>query len=56
MRLIFTNHAWAEYQQWLGEDRAVLKRINRVIEDTLHQPFAGNGIDGGVHVCSPQLS
>ncbi len=43
MRLIFTNHAWEDYQQWLAEDRAVLKRINRIICDTLREPFAGIG-------------
>ncbi len=43
MRLIFTPHAWQEYQQWLQEDRAVLKRINRLIEDALREPFSGIG-------------
>lgn len=43
MRLTFTKHAWDEYQQWLAEDCAVLKRINRIIEDTLREPFAGIG-------------
>ena len=43
MRLVFTPHAWQEYQQWLQEDRAVLKRINRLIEDALREPFAGIG-------------
>jgi toxin YoeB len=43
MRLIFTKHAWNEYQEWLAEDRAVLKRINRIIDDTLREPFDGIG-------------
>lgn len=43
MRLIFTTNAWEEYLEWQSEDRAVLKRINRVIEDTLRQPFEGIG-------------
>lgn len=43
MRLIFTKHAWDDYQQWLAEDRAVLKRINRIIEGTLREPFDGIG-------------
>jgi toxin YoeB len=43
VRLTFTPHAWKEYQQWLVEDRAVLKRINRIIEDTLREPFDGIG-------------
>ncbi len=43
MRLIFTRHAWSEYQEWLAQDRAVLKRINRIIDDTLREPFDGIG-------------
>jgi toxin YoeB len=43
VRLIFTKHAWDDYQQWLVEDRTVLKRINRIIEDTLREPFDGIG-------------
>ncbi len=43
MRLTFTTHAWDEYQWWLAEDRAVLKRINKVIEDALRHPYEGLG-------------
>jgi len=43
MRLIFTKHAWNEYQEWLAEDRAILKRINRIIDDTLREQFDGIG-------------
>jgi toxin YoeB len=43
VRLTFTPHAWEEYQQWLAEDRAVLKRINRIIDDALRHPFEGIG-------------
>lgn len=43
MRLTFTAHAWDEYQWWLAEDRAVLKRINKVIEDALRHPYEGLG-------------
>jgi len=43
VRLTFTPHAWDEYQWWLAEDRAVLKRINKVIEDALRHPYEGLG-------------
>ena len=43
MRLTFTTHAWDEYQWWLAEDRAVLKRINKMIEDALRHPYEGLG-------------
>lgn len=43
MRLTFTTHAWDEYQWWQAEDRAVLKRINKVIVDALRHPYEGLG-------------
>jgi len=43
VRLTFTPHAWADYQWWLAEDRAVLKRINKLIDDALRTPYAGIG-------------
>lgn len=43
MRLIFTKLAWGEYREWLAADRAMLKRINRMIDDALREPFAGMG-------------
>lgn len=43
MRLVFTPHGWADYQHWQRTDRAVLKRVNRLIEDALRDPFTGIG-------------
>jgi toxin YoeB len=43
VRLTFTTHAWDEYQWWQAEDRAVLKRINKVIVDALRHPYEGLG-------------
>jgi toxin YoeB len=43
MRLVFTPNGWEDYTYWLGADRAVLKRINRLIEDVLRDPFDGIG-------------
>ena len=43
MRLVFTPHAWDDYQHWVQTDRATLKRINRLIEDVLRDPFTGIG-------------
>lgn len=43
MRLTFTPHAWDEYQWWLAEDRAILKRINKLIDDALRHPNEGIG-------------
>jgi toxin YoeB len=43
MRLVFTPHGWEDYTHWLSADRATLKRINRLIDDVLRDPFEGIG-------------
>lgn len=43
MRLVFTPNGWADYTHWLAADRATLKRINRLIDDALRDPFTGIG-------------
>ncbi|HEX5494261.1 MAG TPA: Txe/YoeB family addiction module toxin [Mycobacteriales bacterium] len=43
MRLFFTPNGWEDYTYRLRADRVVLKRINRLIDDALRDPFAGIG-------------
>ena len=43
MRLVFTPHGWQDYQHWVQTDRPTLKRLNRLIEDALRDPYAGIG-------------
>jgi toxin YoeB len=43
MRLVFTPNGWADYAHWLATDRAAVKRINRLIDDVLRDPFEGIG-------------
>ena len=43
MRLVFTPHGWEDYRYWQATDKAVVKRINRLLDDTLRDPFAGIG-------------
>ncbi|MGN9839079.1 Txe/YoeB family addiction module toxin [Nonomuraea sp. H19] len=43
MKLSFTPEGWADYVHWQTADRQVLKRINRLIDDTLRDPYAGIG-------------
>jgi toxin YoeB len=43
VRLVFTTHGWEDYTHWLQADRQVLKRLNRIIEDTLRDPTDGIG-------------
>jgi toxin YoeB len=35
--------AWADYLYWQGEDRKTLKRIDKLIYDTLRDLFEGLG-------------
>ena len=41
--LIWDNKAWQDYVYWQGQDKKTLKRINRLIRDTLVTPFEGIG-------------
>ena len=41
--LSWTKEAWADYLYWQGQDKKTLKRINRLIRDTLRSPFDGVG-------------
>lgn len=43
MRLVFVQQGWEDYQYWQREDRAIVKRINRLLEDTLRDPARGIG-------------
>ncbi|MDA8084148.1 MAG: Txe/YoeB family addiction module toxin [Nitrospiraceae bacterium] len=43
MRLIFSQHAWEDYLYWQETDRQMLKRINRLIHEIMHEPFTGSG-------------
>ena len=43
MRIVFTTHGWEDYTFWLSADRATLRRINRLIDDILRDPFEGIG-------------
>ena len=43
MRLVFTPIGWEDYTHWQRTDRAIVKRINRLIDDTLRDPTTGIG-------------
>ncbi len=42
-QLLFTPEAWDDYLYWQKQDRKTLKRINRLISETLRSPFDGAG-------------
>jgi toxin YoeB len=43
MKLTFSSKAWDDYLYWQKTDKAMLKRINRLIKDIQRQPFDGIG-------------
>ena len=43
MKLVFTPHGWEDYTHWQAPDRATLKRVNRLIDEILRDPFEGIG-------------
>jgi toxin YoeB len=43
VRLIFSDHAWADYLFWQKTDRKILLRINTIIKETMRNPFEGIG-------------
>ncbi len=40
---MFTPNGWEDYRSWQASDRAVLKRINRLLDDIARDPFTGIG-------------
>ncbi|MCG2622567.1 Txe/YoeB family addiction module toxin [Arthrobacter sp. I2-34] len=43
MNILFTDKAWADYRYWVTNDKAILKRINRLIDECRRTPFEGTG-------------
>jgi toxin YoeB len=41
--LAWTDEAWDSYVYWQSQDKKTLKRINKLIQATKSQPFAGIG-------------
>ena len=42
-KLAWGSKAWQDYLYWQVQDKKTLKRINRLIQDTLSNPFEGIG-------------
>lgn len=42
-RVSFTATGWEDTLYWAESDRAVLRRINRLIQQSLRDPFGGIG-------------
>ncbi len=43
MRLVFQHQAWEDVTWFAIHDRTVFKRLTRIIDDALRDPFAGIG-------------
>ncbi len=42
-KLAWTEEAWKDYIYWQTQDKKTLKRINKLINGTMRQPFEGIG-------------
>ncbi|MDZ4168311.1 MAG: Txe/YoeB family addiction module toxin [Coriobacteriia bacterium] len=43
MKVVFDDSAWEDYLFWQKTDRAIVRRINALIEDIRRTPFQGVG-------------
>ncbi len=43
MRLVFADEAWEDYLFWQKQDRKMVDRINRLIQEIKRHPFSGVG-------------
>ncbi|HJF53745.1 MAG TPA: Txe/YoeB family addiction module toxin [Limosilactobacillus coleohominis] len=43
LNIVFTQDAWQEYLTWKNSDRKIVRRIDKLINDTVRNPFSGIG-------------
>lgn len=43
MNIVFSPQAWEDYLYWQSVDRALIKRINRLITGAYRSPYEGIG-------------
>jgi toxin YoeB len=43
VNLSFQGRGWAHYLHWQTTDKAMLRKVNRLIEECLRHPFEGTG-------------
>lgn len=43
MNIVFTDVGWTDYQHWVATDKAMVKRINKLIAEVRRTPFTGIG-------------
>lgn len=42
-KIAWTDEAWKDYSYWQTQDKKTIKRINKLINNTMRQPFEGIG-------------
>ena len=43
MKLVFSDEAWEDYLYWQKQDRKIVERINKLIQEVKRDPFSGVG-------------
>ncbi len=43
MKLVFSDEAWDDYVYWQKQDRKMVERINKLIQEVKRDPFSGVG-------------
>ncbi len=43
LTLAFTEDGWGDYQHWISNDKAILKRVNTLIKEARRDPTSGIG-------------
>ena len=43
MKLVFAEAAWQDYLYWQANDKPMVQRINKLIQDIQREPFTGIG-------------
>lgn len=43
MKLVFSDEAWEDYVYWQKQDRKMVERINKLIQEVKRDPFSGVG-------------
>jgi toxin YoeB len=43
MKLVFSDEAWEDYLYWQKQDKKILERVNKLIQEIQREPFSGVG-------------
>jgi toxin YoeB len=43
VKLVFAGQAWEDYLYWQKQDKRMVERINKLIQETQRAPFGGIG-------------